>query len=105
MAKTDYALGHSDPEIERLQIQAKCLEGVTRRLVFDSGIRRGMRVLDLGCGVGDVSMLIAETVGPTGAVVGIDREQRAIETARARAEERGVSSSERRFRTTLSKLA
>ena len=43
MAKTDYALGHSDPEIERLQIQAKCLEGVTRRLVFDSGIRRGMR--------------------------------------------------------------
>ena len=31
-----------------------------------SGIRRGMRVLDLGCGVGDVSLWIAKLVGPTG---------------------------------------
>ena len=30
----------------------------------------GARVLDLGCGAGDVSMLVAELVGPTGRVIG-----------------------------------
>ena len=49
----------------------------------------GMRVLDIGCGAGDVAMLLAEAVGPAGAVVAIDREPRAIETARARAEKSG----------------
>jgi hypothetical protein len=31
-----------------------------------------MRVLDLGCGAGDVSMLAGELVGASGSVVGID---------------------------------
>lgn len=86
---TNYLLGHADPEIERLQIQARCLEGVTRRLIQESGLRPGMRVLDIGCGVGDVSMLVADAVGASGAVLGIDLEERAIETARTRAEEAG----------------
>ena len=44
-----------------------------------------MRVLDLGCGAGDVSMLAAELVGAAGSVVGIDRSQEAIAVARRRA--------------------
>jgi ubiquinone/menaquinone biosynthesis C-methylase UbiE len=84
-ANSDYLLGHAELEIERLQIQARCLEGATRRLLQESGLRPGMRVLDVGCGVGDVSMLVADTVGTSGAVLGIDLEQRAIETARRRA--------------------
>jgi SAM-dependent methyltransferase len=44
-----------------------------------------MRVLDIGCGIGDVSMLLAEAVGEAGAVVAFDREPRAIEKARSRA--------------------
>jgi ubiquinone/menaquinone biosynthesis C-methylase UbiE len=34
--------------------------------------RPGMRILDLGCGAGDVFMLAAEFVGPTGLVVDSD---------------------------------
>ncbi len=86
---SDYVFGHSDAEIERLQFQARVLEGVTRRLIRESGIEPGMRVLDIGCGVGDVAMLLAEAVGAFGFVVAIDREQRAIETARARAAKAG----------------
>jgi SAM-dependent methyltransferase len=37
-----------------------------------SGLRRGMRVADFGCGVGTVTELLAELVGPQGHVVGID---------------------------------
>ena len=45
-----------------------------------------MRVLDLGCGAGDVSMLAAELVGAAGSVVGIDRNQDVIAVARERAQ-------------------
>src|SRR5215813_6147996 len=83
---TDYVLGHSDFEIERLQTQAAVLADITRRLISASNIQPGMRVLDIGCGAGDVSMLLAEAVGPSGLVVAIDREARAVETTRSRAE-------------------
>ena len=81
----------SDAELERLQLQARCLEGVTRRLIRESGIGPGMRVLDLGAGPGDVAFLVAEAVGPTGSVVGVDREERSVALARRRSAEAGYS--------------
>ena len=42
-------------------------------------------MLDIGCGVGDVSFIATQLVGETGQVVGIDRSQAAIDTARERA--------------------
>ena len=61
-----YTPGLGNSELERLQLQARCLEGLTRRLIRESGIRAGMRVLDLGSGPGDVAFLVAEAVGPSG---------------------------------------
>jgi ubiquinone/menaquinone biosynthesis C-methylase UbiE len=80
-----YVLGHEAHEIDRLQLQAAVIGSITRRLIDQSGIRSGMHVLDIGCGVGDVSMLLADAVGKTGRVVAFDREPRAIAVARARA--------------------
>ena len=80
-----YALGHQASEIDRLQFQSRIFDPVTRRLIRECGIGPGMHVLDIGCGAGDVSLLLAETVGETGRVVAFDREARAIETAKARA--------------------
>jgi ubiquinone/menaquinone biosynthesis C-methylase UbiE len=82
---TEYILGHSEREIRRLMHQAAILRPITERLLRDAGIGRGMRVLDVGCGAGDVSMLAAELVGAAGSVVGIDRSPEAIAVARRRA--------------------
>src|SRR6476659_1464537 len=84
-----YVLGHADLEIERLQLQAGIIADVSRRLIRECGIGPGMRVLDIGCGAGDVSMLLAEAVGETGRVVAFDREARSIATAKARARAAG----------------
>lgn len=43
----------------------------------------GMRVLDAGCGTGSITAGIARRVGPTGQVVGIDRDPVLLEQARA----------------------
>jgi SAM-dependent methyltransferase len=50
-----------------------------------AGIELGMRVLDVGCGAGDVSFLVARLVRPEGSVIGVDSSATAVDTARARA--------------------
>ncbi|MES1246489.1 MAG: class I SAM-dependent methyltransferase [Actinomycetota bacterium] len=45
--------------------------------------RRGDRVLDIGCGFGDESSRLAELVGPTGSVLGVDIAPRFIAAAQA----------------------
>ena len=57
----------------------------TARFLQDAGISRGMKVLDVGTGAGDVALLAAGLVGRDGIVVGIDVNAELIETARARA--------------------
>jgi SAM-dependent methyltransferase len=80
-----YALGSSDQEIERLDRQSASIESATRLLLRASGIQPGMRVLDLGTGIGHVAMLIAELVGPDGRVVGIDNNSKLLNIAALRA--------------------
>jgi ubiquinone/menaquinone biosynthesis C-methylase UbiE len=84
-----YILGHSQDEIRRLINQAAILRSTTERLLRSAGIKRGMRVLDLGCGAGDVSMLAGELVGASGVVVGIDPNADIVAIARARAQADG----------------
>jgi SAM-dependent methyltransferase len=83
----EYVLGRSELESQRLIKQASFLRQSTERVLQKAGITTGMRVLDLGCGVGDVSFLAAELVGPTGSVVGIDLDAGVLAVARQRADE------------------
>jgi SAM-dependent methyltransferase len=82
---TTYHLGYSDSEHERLIRQAIRLAPVTERFFREAGIGPGQRVLDVGSGVGDVAMLAARIVGPSGSVVAVERDAYSIERASARA--------------------
>ena len=55
---------------------------LNHRLVADARLRSGMRVLDLGSGTGYPALLAAQTVGPTGTVVGIDLAEQMLDAAR-----------------------
>ncbi len=91
----EYALSSSsEEEHTRLLRQAEWYAPYTRRLFSRAGIASGMRVLDVGCGAGDVSFLAAEIVSPQGSVVGVERDQPALETARKRAVERAATNVE-----------
>jgi len=80
----DYALGYTDFEQHRLIRQAAIIAPITERLFREAGIGPGRRVLDLGSGMGDVSMLVARLVGPSGEVVGVERDATSIGRAEAR---------------------
>ena len=85
-----YALGYTKAESERLIRQAAQLAPLTERFFQDAGIGPGQRVLDLGSGMGDVAMLVARLVGPSGSVVGVERDQNSIQFAQARAVQAGL---------------
>ena len=87
---SDYHLGNTDAEHERLIRQAIRLAPVTERFFREAGIGSGQQILDLGAGVGDVAMLAARLVGSSGKVVAIERDSRTINRARARAKEAGL---------------
>jgi SAM-dependent methyltransferase len=83
-ATTHYALGTADTERDRLIRQAQWLAPYTERFFREAGIGPAQRVLDLGSGVGDVSLLVASLVGPSGEVVGVERDPLSIARAEAR---------------------
>jgi len=84
-AHDQYALGRSPEEYARLARQAEIMRPMSLRLFSEAGIRPGMSVLDLGSGAGDVAMLLAEMVGPSGSVIGLDLDHDATQHARERA--------------------
>jgi ubiquinone/menaquinone biosynthesis C-methylase UbiE len=52
-------------------------------MLLEAGLRPGMRVLDMACGVGTVSCWLAGQVGPTGKVVAADISASQLGVARA----------------------
>jgi SAM-dependent methyltransferase len=80
-----YVLGSDEAEIGRLDAQAAMSAPATRLLLGVGGrISPGMRVLDLGTGLGHVAFEVANLVGPRGTVVGIDQSPRLLEIAEQR---------------------
>ena len=88
---SDYALGNTEAEHERLIRQAKLLAPLTERFFRQAGIGPCQRVLDLGSGVGDVALLVARLVGPSGNVLGVERDTRSMARARTRVDEAGLN--------------
>lgn len=89
MGQREYFTRYQQAEEERLLAQGKVLDPLTRRVFASAGLSRGMRVLDLGSGVGNVSRIAAEFVGPDGSVVGVDRDPEAVRRAERLTEDAG----------------
>lgn len=60
----------------------------THRLIRETGLKAGTKLLDVGCGVGQTSCLLATRYGAE--VTGVDRSARMILRAQARAQAKGA---------------
>ncbi|HMJ04753.1 MAG TPA: methyltransferase domain-containing protein [Chthoniobacterales bacterium] len=88
--ETDYVLGTHDDEVERLGLQHRVWRPVVTECWQRAGLTEGWRVLDVGAGPGYATADLAEIVGPSGAVLAIERSARFLEAARARCRQRGL---------------
>jgi len=84
-------MGHTDHERRRLALQGLVLNPLTEQFLRRAGIGPGMRVLEPGCGVGEVLLILARLVGPQGHVTGIDIDGAALEIAGRRAAQDGLA--------------
>ncbi len=57
-------------------------DNFTSELLIKAGVKKGSKVLDIGCGRGDVSLLAADLVGSEGNVVGVDIDSGSKDVAR-----------------------
>lgn len=73
---------------ERLRVLARAKWPTTKALFDRIGLKRGMRCLDLGCGIGAVTLRLAEW---TGSAVGIDADAEALNIARSEAARAGLA--------------
>ena len=85
-----YVLGGTITEQQRLIIQAQGLEASARSLLDRISVKPGARVVDIGCGPIGILNLLSERVGSEGAVVGVEREPRFVEMARAEVSQRAL---------------
>lgn len=94
LGEHDYPMGTLEAERQRLRDQDAVFAPHSENFFRMAGITAGMRVLDIGCGVGATTGLLASIVGPTGSVVGVDRDPASLERAVRWMTERGLKNVE-----------
>jgi ubiquinone/menaquinone biosynthesis C-methylase UbiE len=82
-----YVLRGGQAGAERLRLINRVKWPTTEQLLNKAGLRAGMRVLDLGCGGGAVTLRIGALVGAEGEVVGIDLDPSILRLAQREAED------------------
>ena len=82
MAGSTYALRLSDDELGRYRMMAARARVEESDLWAAAGLVSGARVADVGCGPGAMLVTLAEVVGPTGHVTGVDADPAAVGAAR-----------------------
>ena len=85
-----YAIRGGKEGKSRLDVLARILLPSTQQLLDRIGVTRGMICLDMGCGGGNVALLMAGLVGPEGRVIGIDADREILALAKEDAETAGI---------------
>jgi SAM-dependent methyltransferase len=90
-AKKPYALATGEAADYRLGLLHDLYGPGSRRVLRAAGVQPGMRVADIGCGVGMTTALLAELAGPEGDVVGVDFSSAQLAQARERLRSAGTN--------------
>lgn len=79
MSDSSYLHGSAPDEQRRL---ARMNDLINAPLLRELGIRGGEKILDVGCGLAQLTRAMARQAGPEGRVLGIERDPRQIEEAK-----------------------
>src|SRR5262245_44785064 len=85
-----YILATGGKDVKRLRLLHEVYGPGTEALFHRVGLREGLRVVEIGCGSGNIACWVAQQVGPSGSVIGIDVSPQQIEVARKQAQRRDL---------------
>jgi SAM-dependent methyltransferase len=85
-----YILATGGKDSKRLRLLHDVYGSGTETLLRRAGLRDGLRVVEVGCGSGNIACWAAEQVAPGGSVVAIDVSAEQIEQARRQAANRNL---------------
>jgi len=89
-ARSEYVLATGAQAVRRLLMLHDIYSPAGRRVLSNAGLKPGMTVADFGCGVGAVTRMLAEMVGPSGSVTGIDANEGQLAQAADLCEQSGL---------------
>src|SRR3954471_8422908 len=95
----DYTLAMSDAEVARYRMMAASALRVETAQLRAAGVVRGAVGADVDFGPAAMTVELAAEVGPTGRIIGIERDEHALATARSLVEQSGVTNVEVRVGT------
>jgi ubiquinone/menaquinone biosynthesis C-methylase UbiE len=78
----EYSLATGEAAVRRLTALHRVYSPSGRRVLLQAGLKPGMIVADLGCGIGATTCMLAEMVAPSGLVTGIDVSPTQLEQCR-----------------------
>lgn len=86
----DYMLAQGAADVDRLALLNQLYGPSSEALLLAAGLQPGMRVVEIGCGSGNMICWLAGRVGTTGRVIGVDTSAESLEQARSQVQERGI---------------
>ncbi|MEW6542726.1 MAG: methyltransferase domain-containing protein [Nitrospirota bacterium] len=86
-----YYLARGAGDVERLRLLNRAYGPESEALLRRAGLAAGLRVMEVGCGSGNMIRWLAEQAGPSGLLVGLDISVEQIEQARRQVEASGLT--------------
>jgi len=63
----------------------------TQQFIMDAGLKPGMKILDIGCGLGTMTAWLANAVGPKGKVIAIDNNEHQVKATEKQVAENNLN--------------
>jgi len=86
-----YILATGEIAVSRLDLLERIFGPATRLLLSAAGLCHGMRVAEIGCGIGLTAQWVSTQIGPGGSLVGVDSSAEQLRIAEASAAEAGAT--------------
>lgn len=88
--KQNYPIVTGEHDRQRLKIINKIYNSATCLFLQQSGLKAGMKILEIGCGTGEIACWLAKQVTPAGKVIAIDNSAEQLAIAEQTAKKAGV---------------
>jgi ubiquinone/menaquinone biosynthesis C-methylase UbiE len=85
-----YILATGENAVSRLALLDRIFAPATRELLLLAGLRAGMNVVEVGCGVGMTALWIASEIGSSGNLIGLDSSADQLRVAEKLAADAGL---------------